>query len=197
MINLLPPKIKNDILFARRNSELFRWSIMLIIALLGLGLITSGGYLYLLQTTKSYEKQTENINSELKTLDIEGAQKKVSEISGNVSLVTQVLSKEVLFSELLTQLGANMPANTTLNQLQINDIQGSVTIHAQSTTLANGAQIQVNLQDPENKIFDKVDIENITCDTSTEQYPCDIQLKALFAKDSPFYYIKSAKDKKS
>ncbi|MDB5160823.1 MAG: hypothetical protein JWO96_203, partial [Candidatus Saccharibacteria bacterium] len=48
---------------------------------------------------------------------------------------------------------------------------------------ASATQVAVNLNDPANGLFSKVDIVNINCsDTTTTAYKCAATLKALFSQ---------------
>ena len=61
------------------------------------------------------------------------------------------------------------------------------------------AQIAVNLNDPNNGLFSKVDIENISCPNDpTKQYKCSGTFKALFNDSAQKKYLNvPAQDKKS
>ena len=193
MINLLPPNTRKDMLYARKNSMLLKWSSTLIFAVLGAALIIASGMVYLTETTKNYEKRTETARQSLKAQKIDETQKKVEEISNNVKLATEVLSREILFSKVLMQLGSVLPAETSLQQLQIDDLKGGLTLSAGAKDIESATQIQLNLEDPKNRIFEKADIENINCngeDTNeTQLYPCIVQIRTLFMKNNPFLYI--------
>lgn len=191
MINLLPTDVKLDTLYARRNTGLFRWSTALLIALFGVLIIIATGYLYLERAIISERKTVDTAQANINQKEVADTQKKIEEISSNTKLATQVLSKEVLFSKLLRQLGAALPANTALAQLQIDQLQGGITLAATASDINSATQIQVNLQDPTNKIFEKADIDSIECTEPTADsiYPCTVQIRALFAKDNPFLYI--------
>ena len=190
MINLLPGETRKDLFYARKNSVLRKWFFNLIFALIGAVLILIIGIFYLSQTTKSLEKDIAKAKDALQAQKIDDTQKQVEQISNNVKLTTQVLSREILFSKLLNQMGAALPANTTLQQLQIDKLQGGLTITALSKDINSATQIQLNLQDPKNQIFEKADIENIICETELDKiYPCTVQIRALFAKNNPFLYI--------
>lgn len=190
MINLLPPQTKQSLQYARRNSILRRWLTSMILVTLGAVLIIGGGMLYLIQTTKNYEKRAAAAQQSLKDQKIDETQSQIETMSANIKLTTQVLSREILFSKLLKQLATVTPANTNLQQLQIDKLQGALTITYMAKDINSGTQAQINLQDPNNKIFEKADIENINCDTFTPKvYPCTVQIRALFAKNNPFLYI--------
>jgi hypothetical protein len=84
-----------------------------------------------------------------------------------------------------------------LTGLSINKVQGGLDLQAAATDSQTATQVQVNLQDPKNQIFEKADIVNIQCatDASTagdplkSQYPCTVQLRTLFAKNNTFSFI--------
>lgn len=190
MINLLPTSTKEDMTYARKNSALLRWTFVLALALLGVGLIVASGTFYLMQTAKTYEKRSADAKLALQSQNIEDTQKKVDEISNNVKLTNQVLGREILFSKLIKQLGSALPQNTSLQQLQIDSVKGGINLSAASKDIDSGTQIQVNLQDPKNQIFEKADIDSISCEQASEKaYPCTVQIRALFAKNNPFLYI--------
>jgi hypothetical protein len=190
MINLLPKDTKTDLLYARRNTILLRWITACAFVLIGVGLLVAGGYIYLSQSIENYSKQVDTSRNSLAAQKIEETQKQVEDISNNTKLVTQVLSREILFSKLLRQLGASLPADTTLRQFQVDKLQGGLTLQGAAKNIEAATQLQVNLQDPNNKIFDKADIENINCATTSDStYPCTVQIRALFSKNNPYLYI--------
>ncbi|HTB49265.1 MAG TPA: hypothetical protein VK712_04240 [Verrucomicrobiae bacterium] len=194
MINLLPPDLKRDYRFARRNVSLRRWVIIFMIALLGLGGLATYGLLALHQSTTRYNKQIAANNLLFQKEDFSGTQKQVQDISSNFKLVVKVLGQEVLFSQLLKQIAAIIPANADLTGLNINQTQGAIDISAIATDYNTATQVQVNLADPANKIFSKADIVSITCSATSAvnpNYPCTINIRALFASDNPFLFINS------
>lgn len=198
MINLLPPDIKKDFMYARRNTKLLRWSSVILIVIAGVAVIVGFGALYLRKSTNAYSQQLADTTQQLKTQKLDETNQRVQDISSSLKLVTQVLSREVLFSKLVQQIGAAMPANTVLTNLQINKLQGGIDLSAQAVDYKTATQIQVNLQDPTSKIFAKADIINITCNangtgTLNKKYPCLVQIRALFANNNPFLFINGGK----
>lgn len=192
MINLLPPTIKEELFYGRRNTILRHWIIAFLIALLGAALIVGAGYLYLGQSVKSERASLKESEARLASQQVDETQKRLGEISSNTKLIVQVLSREVLFSKLLRQLGAALPANTSLTGLQIDQLQGGITLQAVARDTEAATQIQVNLQDPKNGIFEKADLERINCseaEGTSSQYPCSVQIRALFGKNGDYTYI--------
>jgi Tfp pilus assembly protein PilN len=200
MINLLPPDSKEAYRYARRNRTLLRWVILMTASLCVAVLLVAGGYLYLRQQTTNTEHQIATAQTQLDSQNLGTIQKQVSSISGNLKLALQVLSKEILFSQLLKQLASVTPNNVILTNLAITQAQGGVDITAQTANYDAATQLQVNLADPKNQIFTKADIVSINCTSSggsplASQYPCTATLRALFATNNPFLFINSGSKK--
>lgn len=191
MINLLPTDVKQNIAYARHNTRLLKWAVAFVVSLAGSGLVVLFGLFYINQSVNSLSAQAAKTNSQLQEQKLEETQKRVEEISSSLKLVTQVLSREILFSKLITQIGAAMPANTSLSDLKISKVEGGIDLSAIAATYNDATQVQVNLQDKSNKIFDKVDILNVACSSATTdpKYPCTITMRAQFVKDNPFLFI--------
>lgn len=192
MINLLPPDVKQSMVYARRNTMLWRWSLALGAAMVGTSLIVVFGLFYLHQATTTYAAQVEKTKTELNAQKLPEIQKQVEGISGSLKLVVQVLSREILFSKLIKQIGAAIPANASLSGLSISKVSGGIDLSAAAADYSTATQVQVNLQDPANKIFDKADIINITCAQSAAsdpRYPCTVAIRAQFTANNPFLFI--------
>lgn len=193
MINLLPPEIKQDILYARRNTKLLHWCIALVFAIIGAIIILSGGFLYTQQSIHAINNQNTQASNQLNNQKLEETQKKVQDMSNHLKLVVQVLSKEVLFSKLLQQIGSIIPPKAILTDLKISKAEGGIDLTAIAADEFTATQVLVNAQDTSNKIFDKADLLNITCaatSTADPRYPCTVTIRARFAKDNSFLFIK-------
>lgn len=192
MINLIPSSVKERLGYARRNTVLFRWAMAVVGFMAGVIIIVAFGLFYMDSSINRLAKSLEQTKSDLKAQNIEGTQDRVDQISGSLKLVVQVLSREVLFSELIKQIGSVVPSNAALTGLEISKIEGAIDLTAVAADYNTATQVQVNLADPENKIFDKADIVNITCNNTgaaDPKYPCTINIRASFAKKNPFLFI--------
>lgn len=197
MINLLPPQMKQQLLYGRRNLHLMHWAIGLGLTILGGIAIVGIGYLHLHQVSQNYTKQIADTKQQLELQNYEKIQKEVKDISNNLQLVVKVLSNQVMFSELLKQLGSIMPSNTSLIGLSISQTQGAIDISAQAKDFASATQINTNLNDKNNQIFSKADIISISCtEQAAVEYPCKITIRALFVENNPFMFINDSKVKK-
>lgn len=191
MINLLPPEIKSSYRYARRNLHLYHWVLALGFALVGALIITAVGFVYLHQSTTSYRKDVAVSRENLKKQNFDDVQKQVKDASNNIKLATQVLSKQVLFSELLNRLSSLLPRDTVLTSLAISQAQNGLDITAEAKSYDAAAQLQVNLADPKNNIFSDADIVTISCPDkpSNPDYPCSVTIRAQFLKDNPFLFV--------
>ena len=191
MINLLPPELKETYTYGRCNRALARWISTMAVCLVGAALLTAGGYLYLNQSINSTDQQIADVNKQLQSENQTKVQAQVTDISNNLKLAVQVLSKEILFSKLLKQLAAVTPNGAVLTNLSITQAQGGLDVTAETTNYTTATQLQVNLADPSNQIFSQADIEGIDCSgaTGSSKYPCAVTMRTLFAQNNPFLFI--------
>ena len=198
MINLMPPELKTGYTYARRNVALRMWVVMFLVALVGLGALATYGMLTMKQSSKHYDNVIAQSQTVFKKEESIQTQKQVLDISNNFKLAVKVLSQEVLFSQLIKQIGATIPDGANLTGLTINQTKGGIDIVANATDYKTATQVQVNLENPKNKIFSKADIVNVSCgggtDTSSNTnaaYPCTVNIRALFANNNPFLFVNS------
>jgi hypothetical protein len=194
MINLLPPETKQSYRYAERNVSLMNWVIAGVLSLVGVGIIGTYGWLSMRQSILSSKQQASSIQTNLQNGGLTQTNKRITEISGSFKLVEKVLSQEILFSKLLKQMATALPAGSNLTALNINQISGGsgLDVTANATNYTVATQVQVNLADPDNQIFAKADILNITCDVNAAtdpDRPCKITLRAQFANNNPFLFI--------
>lgn len=198
MINLLPPDVKIDIFYARRNALLRNWILSALVALSGIGIIIAGGLIYMQQAANQQSAQVQQLKENLQAQKVDETAQRVDQISANTKLTVQVLSREVLFSKLIRKIGSALPANTALNSLTIDNIQGGIQLNAVAADFNAGTQLQLNLQDPKNGVFEKADINSITCGATEgsnndpneiRRLPCDVNVRALFSKNNSYVYI--------
>lgn len=196
MINLLPPELKQSYKYARRNSSLLHLAGLFGVGIAGMIVIVAAGLVYLQQASHNYAVQSALIEASLKEQKQDEVDKEAKDISSSLKLAVQVLSQEVLFSQLLKQLAVVTPSNASLSGISISQLQGGVDIVAKTIDYDAATQLQINLADPANKIFEKADIVSITCGADTggqtsSKYPCTVTIRALFASDNPFLFISS------
>jgi len=197
MINLLPHEIKEEYRYARKNRKLLKWVGAFMVAIIGVGVIAGTGVFMMKEKSNQYQVKIDQAKAELASEDQSGVQKQVTEISNNLKLMVTVLSKEILFSKLLTQLGSITPANVILTDLSISQTESAIDITAHTSNYEAATQLQVNLTDPNNKIFSKADLVNITCASGPTiddpAHPCTAIIRAQFSENNPFLFINATK----
>ncbi|HUY85148.1 MAG TPA: PilN domain-containing protein [Candidatus Dormibacteraeota bacterium] len=197
MINLLPPDVKSGYHYARRNVVLRRWVAACLVALVGLSALGTYGLLALHESTVRYDQQVVATGAQLQKDKLSQTKRQVEDMSNSLKLAVQVLSNEVLFSKLIQQIGSVMPSGTVLTGLTIDQVKGGLELTADSTNYTAATQIQINLADPNNKIFSEVDIESIKQSSSAglaqSAYQYKVQLRALFSANNSFLFINQGK----
>lgn len=196
MINLLPPDSKSTLVYARRNTQLVRFVVGAAIGAFGILLVAGAGMLYLNQEVSSYKKSIQQADQELKAQQETKVIAEVQGISDSLQLVVNVLGQEVLFSQLIQEIGSVMPAGTVLQDLSLsNELSGALQLQAGAVSNTAASQVLVNLRDPKNNIFSEADLESIQCTEpelgESSAYPCTVTIKTLFAKTSNFMLLGS------
>ncbi len=190
MINLLPTDYGASLRFSHQSSILRRWLAAVLLASAGLVLIMAVGWVYIEQQNKNLSRNLSDVQRQLNAQDLAGTQKKAKDITTNIRTINQVLSREIRFSGLITQIGSVMPSGTVLSGLTLSKVDGAIDLSATARDYTSATQIAVNLSDPKNKIFDKVDIVNINCSpTSSSAYPCSATFRALFSKTTGSQFL--------
>ncbi len=189
MINLLPPATKESVSYARRNAQLLRLCFAIVGVTLGAIVIIGLGHFYLASSTARYQKHNTELSDSLRSQDIDIVKSEIQDLSGSVKLALQVLSREILFSKLLSQAGSVMPAGAALSALEISNDQKGIDIVADVQNYQAGTQVQINLADPDNKIFEKVDLVSVECSGTNPNYPCQARLRGLLGDNSQYLFI--------
>lgn len=190
MINLLPPDYAMRIRFGRRNTVLRRWIAGVLVAMAGLLVIIAGGWIYINQQSLDLQRSLDSTNAQLQTQNLAKVQKDASEITGDIKVINLLFSSEIRFSKLIQDIGRVMPPNSVLSSLSLSKVNGPLDLSTGSKDYASAAQIAVNLNDPANGLFAKVDIVNINCgqDSNTE-YKCNGTFRALFSPAAQTKYL--------
>lgn len=194
MINLLPTNQKSEISYARRNTRLLKISSWLIISILIAATIIFAGNLYIIRSTNSYQSKVDESKKSLENEQLGDAQQRITDLTNNVTLIQKVIENNILLSKLLKKAGAAMPSGTVLLTLDITKIAGGIDLSAGAKDYQSATQIQVNLADPKNNVFEKADIVSIDCNGTSNLYPCTVNIRALFGDNSPYLFLNKDKE---
>lgn len=200
MINLLPSDVKQGTAYGVKNLVLLRWIAAFAIGLIGVGLIVIFGHYQLNQSISATRQQVAQSEQRLRAQNLEETQSQTENIDSSVKLSLQVLEKKVLFSKLLQRIGGIMPQGTILEGLSLSEVEGGITLQAKAIDYHSATQIQVNITDPANNVFEQADILNIDCiteeteATANDPYRCSASFRALFVEDNPYLFINQEVD---
>lgn len=197
MINLMPTEAKKNILYARRNASLFKWTIGCLIIIAAMAATVVLGEFYIDNAKHSLTKSIASTKQTIKDQKLDKVQAQAQDLSDGVKVIVQVLSKEVLFSKLLQQIGNLMPDGATLGDVQLsNTVNGAINLTANAVDYQAATQVQVNLEDPKNNLFSKVDTQSVTCSDSSQtttgivsKYKCQILVRALFKDNASVTFL--------
>lgn len=160
MINLLPPKRVIDIKVARSNTVLRRYIELILLSMVLLaGAVIVAYYFFAIQ--KNNVQKTVDLNQE-KISKLEPVQKQAEQLSVTVNTISGLLSRNVKFSDMLTQIGGLMPSGSVLTGLQfsIEDVQSPLVISAQVDNEQKAAVLRNNIAS--SSLFKSADIKSIT-----------------------------------
>lgn len=188
MINLLPPNYHHQIQSHKRDSQLRRWVGLIWLATAGLIVILAVGWFYMDRQSKDLSRSISDTKDQLSSQNLEQVQKQSKELTNNIKTVNQVLGSEIRFSDLIQDIGRVMPPGTVLSTLSLSQVSGGIDLSASTKNYAAAAQIAVNISDPNNQLFSKVDIVSVSCSNTASAYPCSAVFRALFNKDAQKKY---------
>lgn len=192
MINLLPPDYRTKVRYGRMNAKLRHWIEIGVLLIIGLVVIIGAGWLYIDGQIKNLNKSVAQTEAQLQAQHLQEVQKQADQISQNVRTINQVLGRELRFSDLIQEIGKVMPSGTILGTLTLsNKVTGALDLSVGAKDYASAAQTAINLSDPKNNIFAKVDIISVNC-TSIGTYPCSANLRALFNQKTPDRFLNVA-----
>lgn len=205
MINLLPNDYKEDVLYGRRNLKLVRWVIIVWAVVAGVLLIAVFGQFYISQSTSKLQTTLQQSQERIAAQKLEQNQTNLESLNNNFKITSQLLGKQILFSDLFIQLGSIIPKDSVVSQIGLTDkIAGGegvvINIRAASNSAAN--QAFINISDPKNNLFDDADLLEITKvqsgssaqgDNFLDKYPYSANIQAKFKANSNFIMLNKVK----
>ena len=160
MINLLPPGRVLNIRLARSNTILRRYVELIIVgSLVLLAAILVARYFFGVQNDNI--QRTVDLNN-AKIASLQPVQKQAEELSATVNTISGLLSRNVKFSDMLTQIGGIMPPGSVLTGLKfsLEDVEAPLVVSAQVDNEQKAAVLRNNLA--ASSLFEKAELKNIT-----------------------------------
>lgn len=184
MINLLPPKRLMNMRLAKSNTILSRYIKLLLISMIILGGIVAGAYYFLdIQQQRAAEAQ----RLDQKRIDaLLPYHEQAQQLSTTVSTIANVMSSDVAFSNMLTQIGNLMPSGAALTGIQLSaeDLSAPLVVSAHVDTEQRAVVLLNNLN--QSDLFERAQIRTIQLidseNESTKSYnyivTLDVYMKA-------------------
>lgn len=161
MINLLPDETKREIRAARRNILLRRYVVGLTMALLLL--VGAFGVGYYVSINERWAAEEQLATTEQQSVAFAKINKEAKEFAENLTTAKSILSNQVTYSQLVTDIAKTLPKGAVLASLNISaqDFGKPVTITA-LTTNAGSVPLELKSSLQKSQLFENVSIISIT-----------------------------------
>jgi Tfp pilus assembly protein PilN len=184
MINLLPPKRLLSMRIARTNTILRRYLELTLLSVVVIAGAVVAAY-FILNNQQHDIQKTLAIN-QAKVKKLEPIQKEAEQLSATITTIARLMSKNVKFSEMLTQIGSVMPPGSSLTGLQfsLEDTTSPLIVSAQVASEERAAVLRNNLA---NSLLFK-DAKIVTITEIKEEKPTENDPAAPAVAENPYKY---------
>jgi len=181
MINLLPGDAKKEIRSARINVVLTRYIIVILFASGFLVLLLTGSYVVLTQAKAGNELLIDASDTRAEVYSSTKAQ--VDSLSGSLSQAKTILDQEILYSNVLINIGQLMPTGTVLEKIELSaeSFTGTpVSMKAYAKTNNDAVVLRERFQS--SPIFSNVNFTSISDSAGISGYPVSIAMTVTITK---------------
>jgi len=182
MINLMPDRDKQEIRAARVNIILVRYIFVILIAFGFLVLLLAGSYVVLTQTKASAQQLIDSNDTKAEVYSSTKAQ--VDALSAGLSETKTILDQETLYSNVLMNIGQQMPTGTVIEEIDLNaaSFTGSpVAMKAYAKT--NDAAVALRERFQSSPLFSNVNFESVSDSAEgIPGYPISVMLTLTLNK---------------
>jgi Tfp pilus assembly protein PilN len=181
MINLMPDDAKKEIRSARVNVILTRYIIVILLAFAFLILVLGVSYVVLTQQ-KSNAQQRIALNST--KADVYSSTKaQVDALSSSLSQTKTLLDQEVLYSNVLMNIGQQMPPGTVLDSITLDTASFAgtpITLKAYAKTTDAAVALRGKFQS--SPIFTNVNFTSVSDNAGIDGYPVSVAITLVVTK---------------
>lgn len=181
MINLMPDNAKKEIRAARMNVILSRYIIVILFAFSFLALLLAGSYFVLTQTKNAALQLTDANATKAEVYASTKAQ--VDALSGSLSQTKTILNDEVLYSNVLMNIGQQMPAGTVLSSITLDTASFTgtpITLKAYAKT--NNAVVALRQKFQSTPIFTSINFDSVSDSGGIDGYPFSVSMTLTVTK---------------
>ncbi|RWZ78265.1 MAG: hypothetical protein EOT05_00670 [Candidatus Microsaccharimonas sossegonensis] len=181
MINLLPDSDKREIRAARTNTILGRYIIIILLACAFLVLLLAGSYIVLRQTKQSADRLI-LVNS-TKASSYNSTKSQVDALNASLATTKTILDQEILYSNVLINIGQQMPAGTVLSSIALDaaSFTGTpLTLKAYAKTPDSATALRQKFQST--PLFTNVSFNPVSDSTGIDGYPVSVSMTLTLTK---------------
>jgi hypothetical protein len=181
MINLMPDDMKKEISSARVNVVLARYIAVIFLAFVFLVLLLVGSYFVLTQTKVAAQRVIDSNGTKAAVYDSTKTQ--VNALSGSLSQAKVILDQEVLYSNVLMNIGQQMPPGTVLSSITLTaaSFTGTpVTLKAYAKTTDDVVALRAKFQST--PIFSNVNFDSVSQSSGIDGYPVSVSMTLVVTK---------------
>ena len=181
MINLMPEDIKKEIRSARTNVILVRYIVVIVLAFAFLILLLVGSYVILTQTKATAQRIVDSNGEKAQVYSTTKAQ--VDALSGSLTQTKTILNQEILYSNVLTNIGQQMPAGTVLSSIALNaaSFTGTpVTLKVYAKTTDDAVALRQKFQSA--PIFSNVNFDSVSDSSGITGYPVSVSMTLVVTR---------------
>lgn len=183
MINLLPPKVKKEILAGRSNVLLWRYCVTSLI-LMGLLLLMVGAVYFMMSQSKaSAEKTIETGNQQAEKY--KEVQQKFNNFSQNLKTAKAILDKDVRYSKIAIKIAQALPANVILQTLNLDakSFNQSVALTARGKSYSDALTLKQSFE--KSSLFKDVNLSSVVVEKdSKDGYPVAITINVTISAEA-------------
>ena len=170
-INLLPPQIKEQLAYSKRNIHLRRYVVLLALVAVSLASLIAGVYWYsgqqvdrLSQTLSDRQKQRSAYKD---------TEAKLQSLQSSVGLIEKLFTEKTQFSSVLGDLAAVLPSGTYIDSISLTgDDKKPLKLLVTADTLTQAGLVRNALL--ESTRISDIDIQSINKDEATNKYAVDL-----------------------
>lgn len=187
MINLLPPDDKKQLVAARTNSLLVRYSVLLgvFVAILGLEIT---GMSFIVDLGKSQNEETIRGN-EAKTINYASTKQEAETFRSNLATAKYILDKQVPYTDLIFALANGLPSGAVIDTLAIDppSFGNPTTLAVKTTSYQKAIDVKTSLQNAKvngtTPLFTSVSFSSVAAsDSTTDPYPFTATYNITYSK---------------
>lgn len=141
MINLLPPGVKEESLFAKRNAMLLHYIWLMILLAVVCGAIFGAGAYYISQQKTKLQKEIAAKNAQISTF--KGLENDAKDANSRLKAFKTLSGNQARFSSLLSDLASHTPKGVSISTITLTgDANQAVKISATATSTEAAASLR-------------------------------------------------------